>query len=621
MNKIPELEQQIKQAQDAYYNGEEILSDDEYDALVYELSTLDPTNKLLSKIGADATSKEWKKAKHLFPLGSLNKLNYPNEMDDWFENDISKNTAVVVEKLDGLSLGCQYDDGKLVKAILRGNGYEAEDIYKNLIKMKGAVLSLSDNFTGIIRGEIVLLKSDHKKFFPEYSNPRNAASGLCRRYDGVGVEHLTFMAYDILSENMMETEVKKLSYLKDNNFIIPNYKVCKSSLEINSMWKEYQDKIRSSLDYEIDGLVVSENLVPSQLSRGITALKPKGKIAFKFANQFVKTTVKKVEWQVGSSGRLTPVCWFDEVNLLGSKVQKASVYNISNIKKIGLGIGSDVLVCKANEIIPRVEKVISQAKEEIQIPNICPECNFNLEMNGEYLQCPNTSFCPAQKVGRIEKWVSELNILELGRTLIDRLVETGLVSDVADIYSLTIEQISSIDRMGEKSATNVYNSIHRYVEIPLHQFIGGLNIPLIGSASMKLITDAGFDNIDKLYKASVSEISSIKGIGPSKASSLIKGISDNKDLITKLLNNGIIIKSKTDGKLSGLNICLTGTMENKRSVLEKMIKDAGGNIKSSVGKDTSILIINEDSSSSKAIAAKKLGIKMIDEKQLLEMLK
>lgn len=619
MDKIKDLEKQIFDAQQAYYNGSEIISDDEYDALVYELSTLDPSNAILSIVGADPVN-SWVKEKHLVTLGSLNKVNFPNEMEAWININLKKQPVLVVEKLDGLSLGLQYENGQLKKACLRGSGLEGENILVNVLKMKNVVKSMNSDFSGTIRGEIMLTKSDHLKHFPEYSNPRNAASGLCRRFDGVGSQHLSLLVYDIIGDVDFDTEEDKFKFLSNHGFTLPNFKFCKKASQVNDLWKEYQDKTRASLDYEIDGLVVYCNSIEVQHAMDDGSTNPKYKMAFKFANQFVKSTVTKIEWLVGNSGRITPRCWFEPVNLLGSTIEKASVYNIAYIDKLGLGVGSEILVCKANEIIPRVEKVVKSSGSIEKIPTNCPHCDSVLKMVGENLQCLNSENCFGQITGRIENWVKELNILELGVGLINKLVESGLVKDVSDLYKLDVDDIANLDRMGEKSAQNVFDSLWKNNPVALELFIGGLSISMIGSSTIKLLIEAGYDSLDKIMALDVDQIEAVKGIGPIKAETLVSGLKHYKPVIDKLLDNGLEVKEKIVGKLTGCKIAITGSTKNKRAVLEKFIIDNGGENKSSVSKScTHLVIADVNSSSSKAIAARKLDIKLLDEESLLNM--
>jgi DNA ligase (NAD+) len=621
MDKIKELEEKIKSAQIAYYNDSSIIEDDEYDALIYELSCLDKDNDLLKVVGAEPAAEEWIKTKHPFPLGSLFKVNTPQELQEWITKDLHGKSVLWSEKIDGLSIGCIYEDGNLIKCPLRGNGFEGEDIFQNVLKMQGVVRYIP-GFTGVLRGEIIVTKQNHKTYFPDKANPRNCASGVCRRLDGEGCEHLTVMFYQVLGGDFV-TEQEQMQFLEKHKCIVPNYKLCKSSKEVDAVWQEYQDKTRDSLDWEIDGLVVAANDVSIQNELGETNLRPKGKRAFKFAKQFVKTIVKDITWSSGSMGRVTPICWVEPVSLLGSTVSKASIYNISYIKELGLDIGAEVLICKAGEIIPRIEKVIKSTGTIVKIPIHCQECKSILEMDGENLMCPNKLDCPAIIKGRIENWVNELNLLEWGESLIEHLVESKKATTIADLYKLSIADLASLERMGEKSATTCHRLLWEKSEVPLEIFLGGLSIPLIGQSSIKLIMAAGIDTLDKFLAAKIEHFMCVPGMGPGRSKSLFDGLNYNKELIKQLLENGVTIKEKVKimGVLSGKTICFTGKAFHKRSVLEGWAIEAGAEVKNAVNKDLDILVIAdaETSTSSKAVAARKFGIKLIDEEQFITM--
>lgn len=620
MKEIKKLEQKILEANIAYYGGTSIIDDDEYDAIVYELSLLDPDNKILKSIGAKPTSKEWEKEKHLSPLGSLLKVNTPDEMEDWLDSTGKNKTVIVTEKLDGLSIGCQYENGSLTKACLRGNGLEGENIITNVLKMHGVVNSLP-GFSGTLRGEIVLTKTNHKKYFSDYSNPRNGASGICRDLKGDGAKHLTLMFYQLIGDDEFKTEIEQLEFIKANGGITPNYYICKSTKEVNDIWTKYQNGLRDSLDFEIDGLVVSFADLEFQNSLGETNLKPKGKKAFKFANQFVKTTVKDITWVCGASGRVTPICWLEPVSLLGSRVEKASVYNIAYVNKLGLDVGAKVLVCKANEIIPRVEKVVESTNTTAKYPKKCPSCSYDLKLHGEYLVCDNYTGCKAQISGRVDNWISELNILEFGSSLIEKLIESGKVKDVSDLYLLTEDDLSSLDRMGEKSAKKCMKLLWEGSNVTLEVFVGALSIPLIGQSTVKQIMSKGFDTLDKLMSANVSQLENVPNVGPTRSASLVDGLASNKSIIERLLANGVKIKDKVKGSLSGKSFAITGSLSMKRAEVEKMITDAGGEVKSSVGKGTTYLITSDpNSTSSKIQSAKKNGTKILSEADLMVML-
>lgn len=625
---IVDLEVAIIAARDAYYNSESEVSDAEYDAWCDELTKLKPDSKALTQIGAPSTS-EWAKMTHPSPLGSLEKFNTPEEVADWVATKLNNGKVIVSEKLDGISIGCIYETGKLVAGITRGDGITGDNILTNVVKMRGAVKELhpANTFSGTVRGEIILTKSNHQAFFSDKANPRNAAAGVSRRFDGVGSEHLTLMMYDVMpaDDTTFATESAKFDWLTMNQFQTSTWKECRTTDEIAEMWQEYQDKTRDALDYEIDGLVICTQDIKLQQQLGEHNLKPKFRRAFKFLNQFIKTTVKKVVWDVGGSGRITPVCWFDPVNILGSTIEKAFVYNAAYIKKLGIGVGAEVLVCKCNDIIPRCERVIVPADEVASPPDFCPFCDTKTQMQGEYLICPNRD-CKPQVVGRIARWVGELNILELGDTLIEKLVSDGLVKTPADLYTLTIEQLAKIDRMGKKSATNVYNSIWSRNPVPLDLFLGSLSIPLIGSAMIRMVMDAGYDSLSKIRNEMTQlQLEAIHGFGAGsvKAAALYGWLEDedNQELIFQLLANGVKIKEKVMGTLNNASFCFTGKSSLPRKELQQLVLDNGGVNKSGVGKGLDYLVLaEEDSQSTKAVRARSLGTKCISEAQFMEMI-
>ncbi len=613
MKEIANLEQKISAAKTNYYNGsattsdDEYISDDEYDLLVEDLSLLDPHHKLITNVGAEPSS-EWTKEKHLYPLGSLNKLNSLPDFKDWYKQYSANIDVCLVEKLDGLSIGAEYNNGKLVKAILRGNAIEGENILNNFVKMLGVQQSVSDNFTGILRGEILLTNNLHQKHFKEYANPRNSASGICRKLDGIGCQYLSVYFYQVIGNIDFKSEMEQFSFLKKNNLLVPNYYICSSPDEVWKLYNQYCDKKRNELNYWIDGLVVSCNDLAHQKEMGEIHHRPRAKIAIKFPNQFAKTTIKEVDWQVGNSGRLTPVAWFEPIDLLGSIVEKASLYNPAYIKQINVGINSTVLVCKANEIIPRVEKTLTPGKP-ITLPTKCPVCDGQVEMVGENLQCLETDTCPAQVCGKIKNWVKTLDILEWGDKLIEKLVDEGLANNIADLYALSIDDLANLERMGQTSATKCHSLLWKHNPINLELFVGGLSIPMVGTSTIQLLIDNGLDTLEKIRSASCETFAAIKGFGPVRSQCLFDGLKHNATIIDGLLKAGITVREKNEtnnepavsAKLAGMTMCITGATQVKRSDLIKIITDNGGTFVSSVSKKCTHLIMSQENfASSKA---------------------
>lgn len=620
ISRIKKLETDILKARDDYYNGQPTVSDKVFDAWIAELKTLDPNNKAITSVGAPVNASEWKKATHQIPMGSLDKVNTPIELSKWVDDTAPNEKLLVIEKLDGLSIEVIYENGSLSQGITRGDGLIGEDISINVMKMGGVPSQLKDNFTGSLRGEIIMKKSIHQKYFADKANPRNAASGVSKRLDSVGSEHLDILFYQALGDIDFKTEEEQLNWLIAQGTSTPNFWVLSNALSVNAWWREYQDKNRLKLDYDIDGLVVRVNDLVKQLSLGDKDMRPKGAIAFKFDNETRESIIRAIVWQVGNSGRLTPVATIDPVSLVGATITRASLYNIAYIEELGLDIGATVLVARANDVIPRIEELVKGTGKTAKLPNKCPECDSHVKLDGENLVCLNTRTCPAQVVGRIKNWIKELNILEWGDTLVERLVESGKVKTVADLYKLTVTDLANIERMGEKSAQKCYDLLWADSEIGLDIFLGALSIPMIGASTIRMIMDAGCDTLEKFGQLKADNFEEVNGVGPTKAKFLADGLKNNQSLILKLLDNGVKIKAKIQGTLTGTSLCFTGTMKNKRPVLEKMAADAGANVKSSVGKGLTYLVIADtNSTSSKAVAARKFGTKLISEDDFLNL--
>ena len=618
--RIQDLVIKINQARLDYYNGQPTVSDKVYDAWCDELRLLDPQNKAVIAVGAPVAS-AWLKAKHQIPMGSLNKVNTPSEFLKWAASSANTEKLFVTQKLDGLSIELIYEQGLLIQAITRGDGDIGEDITVNVRRMGGVQSQLTTSFNGSLRGEIIMLKSKHKAHFSDKANPRNAASGVSKRLDGVGVEHLSIIFYQALGDVDFKTEVEQFEWLKAQGVTIPDYWVFNNASEVNLHWRNYQDKDRDNLDYDIDGLVIHINDMAKQMSLGDKDMRPLGAIAFKFDNETRESVIRDIIWQVGNSGRLTPVAVVDPVSLVGATVTRASIYNMSYIEDLGLDIGATVLVARANDVIPRIEELVKGTGKVAEPPTYCPSCGSVVVMVGENLTCTNTISCPAQVIGRIKNWVKDLNILEWGDTLVERLVETKKVITVADLYKLTVDDLAAIDRMGQKSAQKCYDSLWNNSEMTLDIFIGALSIPMIGSTTIRQIMSAGCDTLEKFGQLKAQHFEMVPGVGPTKAESLANGLVQNQNVILELLNNGVKIKAKVIGKLSNKSVCFTGSMKNKRPVLEKMAADAGADVKSSVGKGLTYLVIADpNSTSSKAIAARKFGTVLITEDEFIDKL-
>lgn len=629
--RIKELVRNISKADDDYYNkSNPQVSDKVYDAWKDELKDLLPkcknkklikqADQVIASIGAMVGVSEWRKVAHDIPMSSLNKVNTPDEFKAWAKECDAKD-VFLTEKLDGISINTIWKDGQFVQAITRGDGSIGEDITPNVRKMCGIPNKLKKKFTGSLRGEIILTKSNHNAYFPDYANPRNAASGVAKRFDSSGSEHLTVIMYQVASGKGFKTEKEQFEYLSNLGVKIPWYAVYSDVNKAIEKYKEYHDIIRNKLDYEIDGLVGRVNSLSKQWELGEKNHRPKGAVAFKFDAAGKETTVRNIVWQVGSTGRITPVAEFDTVNLVGANINRASVYNLAYINELGIGVGAKAIIIRSNDVIPVLEEISQPPKKVAEPPDKCPECDGQVELNGEYLRCMNKAKCPAQAVGRLKMWANENGILEFGGKILQKLSDSGLVSDVGDLYRLNVNKLSSLDRMGEKSAKNLIESIDKHRNISLENFIGGLGIDNVATSTAKLVIKAGYDTLDAMYNMSISDFEAIDGFGTIKAQAFYDGLRENKKRINDILDAGVKIKAQIKGKLSKKSFCFTGSMNNPRPTLHKMVEEAGGDIKKSVGKGLDFLVIADpNSTSSKAQAARKLGTKLISEEEFLSML-
>jgi DNA ligase (NAD+) len=637
---------QVDHHDNLYYNKNETeITDKEYDGLKDRLRSLAKEFKpkensqsdeklgiriedALTRVGAPPPlDGKWPIVTHEITMGSLNKVNLPEELIDWHKKCGSEKVLFLTEKLDGISISLKYEKGNLIQGLTRGDGDTGEDITRNVRKMKGVPHALKDSkgkvidFTGYIRGEIILKHSDFETHFADKANPRNAASGCAKRIDGHKSNHLSVMVYTIDGGIEFDREDHAFEYLMHLGFIVPNYSVV-SIDEANKLWQKYMDSVRETLDYDIDGLVIRVNDRAKQFALGEEGHRPKGAIAFKFEAPEARTAITGWFDQVGDTGRITPVVKFNEVELLGAKITRASLHNYSLVKELGVNIGAEVIISRRNDVIPYIEKVTKECNGYYPAPKTCPSCGTSLITIGEYVVCPNKKDCPPQVIGRINKWVKELGILEWGESILTKLIESGKVEDVYDLYTLKEDDLTSLDRMGEKGAKKLLAELDKFREITLENFLGGLCIDGVATSTAKSVIDAGYDTLDKILKLSTAQFESISGFGEKRAQSFHDGLIENAIRIDSILKAGVTIKARVKGSLTGKSFCFTGSMETPRGQLQQMVEAAGGEVKKSVGKDVNFLVIADpNSTSSKAQAAKKNGTTLISEDDFLKMVK
>ncbi|MCR4735647.1 MAG: NAD-dependent DNA ligase LigA [Treponema sp.] len=633
-NRIRELEALILKYQKSYYNGEAEISDAEFDSLWDELKKIDPANKILSAVGAD--SGNFQKIQHVMPMGSQEKAANPEQFLAWAQKHLY-DEYLVEFKLDGASLELQYEHGYLVRAVTRGDGSIGDDITANAKKMNGVLPAIYLDgklldYTGGVRGEVIMTHQVHKTYFSDKANCRNAANGLMKRKDGKGSEYLTLITYDALEtsgKKYFSDEEEKISFLKKTGFNTVRLNICKNPQEVIDYRVKVMEERKNSLEYDIDGLVVKERSINFE---DASRSRPDRQIAFKFSLEEAISTLRKVEWSI-NGGTYTPVAIFDEVELNGTKVQRASLANPDTMRELGVKIGSHVVVVKRGEIIPKIESIIPEENletSEIEIPHICETCGQELVDDGSRLYCPNKA-CPKRILHQLLKWQQVVDIRDLGETLITSLYKDGRLKSISDIYTLTVEDLipyflneESIEAEKESlGAQKVYASIQAHRKMSLATFAAGFDIEGFGETSAEKIVAAGFSTLDKLLEASQDQIASVYGFAEISAHTIVTGLKENAEEMTFLANGIIEIEDAAGGKLSGKSFCFTGELLTmKRADAELLVKKHGGQAKSSVTKDLSYLVTNDTSSgSSKNQKAAKFGIPIINEEDFLDMVK
>lgn len=635
MNRIKELEELILKYQKAYYDGEGIISDYEFDKLWDELKEIDPGNQILHKVGSD--SGNFDKITHIMPMGSQEKAANPEQFLEW-ANKHEYEEYLVEYKLDGASLELQYENGYLIRAVTRGDGSIGDDITENAKKMNGVLPAIYQDgkkiqFTGGIRGEVIMTHEVHRQYFPDKANCRNAANGIMKRKDGKGCEYLTLITYDALStdeKSYFSNEKEKIRWLIDCGFNVVKLVICKNPQRVIDYRSKVMEERKTVIPYDIDGLVVKENEINYADAKRD---RPDRQIAFKFSLEEAVTILKDVEWSINGS-TYTPVAVFDEVELNGTKVTRASLANPDTMRKLGVKIGSHVVVVKRGEIIPKIENVVLHPEDinniEIRQPDVCETCGTALIDEGTRLFCPNKN-CSKRILHQLLKYQQVVDIRDLGETLITQLFADRKLTCVSDIYKLTVDDLvpyflNEESREAEKislGAQKVYSSIQTHRKLKLYTFIGAFDIEGIGETSAQKLVNAGFNTLDKLLNANVDQISSIYGFAEIMAKTIVDGLSENSEEMKKLVDEKIIeIENSEEGLLVGKSFCFTGELNTmKRADAELLVKQNGGTAKSSVTKDLTYLVTNDkNSGSSKNQKAEKFGIKVIDEKEFLTLL-
>ena len=661
--RIEKLKQAINYHRHLYHVlDKQEISDEALDSLKKELFDLE--QRFPEFITADSPTQrvggkplpEFKKVPHAQRMLSLNDAFSKEDMQDWLERiskllterEKSQVDFYCELKIDGLAIELEYENGMFIQGSTRGDGSIGEDITQNLKTVESIPLALEiGNWKlGIpeqlvVRGEVFISKKELEamnkaqtaKKLPLYANPRNIAAGSVRQLDPkiTAARKLDSFAYDIVAGVETATHEEKHDALKKMGFKTNAHnKRCKNLEEVFHFYKHVQ-KIREKLPYEIDGVVVIINNNALFTKLGVVGKTPRGAIAFKFAQSQAATIIEEIKIQVGRTGAMTPVAVLKPVQISGITITRATLHNEDEIRRLDVKIGDTVIVGRAGDVIPDIIKVLPEfrtGKEKaFTMPSRCLACKTKLEKSEtEALwRCPNVK-CFARSRRAFYHFVSRsaFNIDGLGPKIIDRLLEEGLVQDPGDIFSLKEGDLAQLERFGEKSAENVVGAIQEKKELPLSRFIYALGIRNIGAETAVDLADH-FGSLEKLRNAKLEEFDAISNIGPIVAKSVYEWFQEknSQKFLDKLLKAGIKIQSpsrKEKGRLAGKTFVFTGTLDSiEREESKEKVRGLGGQVSESVSAKTSFVVAGT-SPGSKADKAKKLGVKILDEKEFLKMI-
>ncbi len=662
------VQQEIEQLRDElrthnhnyYVLDNATISDFDFDIKLKELEKLEIENPAFfdensptQRVGGSIT-KNFETVTHKNRMYSLDNSYSKEDLLDW-EKRIQKMLGVdEIEytcelKYDGASINLTFENGQFIKAVTRGDGFQGDDVSKNIKTIRSIPLSLKTDFVRNfeMRGEIVLpLEGFHKmneerreNKEEEYKNPRNTASGSLKLQDSTEVAKrpLDCLLYQVVTEERKyKTHFESLENARNIGFKVPKTITLAKTIDEVFNFVNYWDFKRHNLPYETDGVVIKVNNLQQQEELGYTAKAPRWAIAYKFKAEQVSTLLHKITYQVGRTGAITPVANLDPVQLAGTTVKRASLHNADQIAKLDIRINDTVFVEKGGEIIPKIIAVDFTKRPHNSDPTVyatnCPECNTELiRTKGDAKHyCPNEFGCAPQITGRIQHFISRkaMDIDGLGGETVDLLRKENLISNYADLYDLTTEQLIPLERMAEKSAQNIVAGIEKSKEIPFEKVLFALGIRFVGETVAKKLAKH-FKSIDKLMTADLETLISVDEIGDRIAQSIIDFSNDlgNIQLMNRLQYYGVQLEVSAES-LENLTELLQGQIfvvsgvfyQMSRNELKKAIEDNGGKVSSSISKKTNFIIAGDNMGPSKLVKANDLGITIISEQDFIHMI-
>ena len=625
MKRIKELEHLIKYHKALYYQGRPEINDIDYDHLEDELRKLDPDNHALEIIGTAVKSSN-NKIKHETKMLSLAKTYKLEELLKWKGEEV----IISTRKIDGISCSLIFENNRLIQAKTRGDGKFGENILSKVQWMDTVPSAISINGKVEIRGELFIREVDFFHLSQEMekidlekpTSQRNIVAGLISRKENIELcRYIEFMAFDLIESELQKDEITKFKKLTNEGFGIPE-------LDIIHNEKELKNNIESTKvflsegDYQIDGVVYTYNNNQLHEELGATAHHPRFKMAFKFEGESKKTKIENIVWSVSRNGILTPVGIVNPVELSGAVINRVTLHNYGLVLQYNLKIGDEIEIVRSGEVIPKFLSVVKDSKNKFVVPKKCPSCDEKIFEEDIRLVCKNKK-CPDQNREIILNFIKKIGIDDISTKRLEEMMRVKMVTSIDDLYKLKEKDFLTLEKVKEKLAAKYVETIEASKRVDITTFLSALGIN--GGAYNKCdkVVQAGYDTFDKLKELSIEELTNVDSFAEKSATEFVKSLKTKLPLVNKLLKIGFSFEERKIGssKLSGKKICITGSLSEKRSVIESRIREAGGSTTGSVSKNTDFLLTNDSSSgSSKAKKATDLGITIISEDELANYL-
>ena len=625
MSRIDALAALILKHKTLYYQGHPEISDIEFDKLEDELKLLDPHNSVLSLVGSISGQSD--KIKHDKKMLSLEKTYVLDDLLSWKGNEDLLSTM----KLDGISCSLIYENGKIFLAKTRGDGALGENITSKVMWITNVPKLITPINKTEIRGE---LYCDEESFFhlgeemqkrnlDRPNSQRNIVAGLMGRKDNIDLcRYIKFMAFDYITDEKIKFESDKFKKLKDYNFSIPEFEIHHDRISIEKTIQKARE-FMSEGDYQIDGLVFTLNKMTLHEEMGETSHHPRYKMAFKFQGESKHTILKEINWSVSRNGILTPVGEVEPVELSGAMIGRVTLHNYGLVSANQLKSGDLIEIIRSGEVIPKFLSVVKSSNAEFKIPDVCPSCGKKIDIVDIRIYCMN-DHCPGKNKEIILNFIQKIGIEDLSGKRLEDLINARLVSNISDLYKLNVEDLLSLDKVKDKLSNKLIDSIQKSKKVDLITFLTALGISGGAYSKCEKVVYAGFDSIEKILTMNVENLKTIESFADKSSEEFISSLNEKKNLIHELVKLGFVftVEEKKESAITGLKLCITGALSEKRQVIEDQIRNFGGIVVSSVSKNTDMLVTNEtDPSSSKYKKALELKIKIITEAELVALMK